>query len=297
MGLGEWAGLATAALWAISSLFYAKVRLGAWTLNFAKNAIGCAILGGQLVLVAWWTSTPILNASAETWSLMALSGLIGILIGDTFFFRCLQVLGPRRALMLATTTPLFAAALGWIFFGESIDVRRAGGIVLTLAGVGIVISDQRANIEAPGLYPGAVWVGALCGILGALCQAIGAAIAKQGMTDCDAATATFIRLLVASWLGFLLISQTRSIGRRDKQNSIRANLGALVPGAMLGTWLGIWFSQIAIKYSDIAVATTLMTTCPLFAIPLVRAIHKHPIRPLAIVGTLLAIAGVYFVAS
>ncbi len=297
MGLGEWAGLCTAALWAVSSLFYASVRLDAWTLNFAKNTIGAAILGVQLLIVAVVSGQSGWLASPTAWFYLGLSGFIGILIGDTFFFRSLQVLGPRRALMLATTAPLFASLIGWVFLDESLSSRRGFGIALTLLGVGLVISDQRAKVEAPGLYPGSLAAGTLCGVGGALCQAIGASISKLGMADCDPATASFIRLLIPSAIGFGLLVRTRS-GRRSIRSAIaKDNLRNIAPGAILGTWLGIWFSQVAIKYSHIAVATTLMTTCPLFAIPLVRVIHKHPIRVSALVGALVAIIGIYFVAS
>lgn len=297
MGLGEWAGLCTAALWAVSSMFYASVRLDAWTLNFAKNTIGCAILAAQLLILALVSGQFGWLASSTAWLYLGLSGFIGILIGDTFFFRSLQVLGPRRALMLATTAPLFATLIGWSVLGETISLRCGLGIALTLTGVGLVISDQRAKVEAPGLYPGTLWVGALCGLGGALCQAIGAMISKLGMADCDPATASFIRLLIPSVVGFVYLVQNRG-GRRAIHNAFsKSNLAGVAPGAILGTWLGIWFSQVAIKYSHIAVATTLMTTCPLFAIPLVRILYKHPIRWSALVGALVAIAGIYLVAS
>jgi uncharacterized membrane protein len=295
MGLGEWSALATAAIWATSSMIYGRIRLSAWTLNLAKNSVGCLILAVQLGIVAAYNGHGYLPVPARAWGWLGLSGLIGLLLGDTFFFRSLQILGPRRALMLTTATPLFGAALGWQAFGETFDWSRGLGIAVTLLGISLVIADQRAAAEAPGLYPGTLLAGTVFGLLGAICQAVGAAISKVGMNQCDPATATFIRLLVtiAGALAIVIAtSKTRATFRQIGQRSV---LQRVIPGAVLGTWLGIWLSQVAIKHSDLAIATTLMTTCPLFAIPLVRVLYKHPIHGRALLGAAIAVGGIYLV--
>ena len=78
------------------------------------------------------------------------------------------------------------------------------------------------------------------------------------------------------------------------QNKVRMenHLAMLVPAAMLGTWLGIWCSQIGFKYTSLAVATMLMSTGPLFAIPLVRFFDGHRISARAIWGTMVALLGI-----
>ena len=110
MGIGEWAALTSALLWTISSMLWGRIRLSALSLNLCKNIIGVVLVSMQLLLLIAFAGRPGLEAPLRSWCWLSLSGLVGIVIGDTFYFRCLQILGPRRALMLATTGPIFSAA-------------------------------------------------------------------------------------------------------------------------------------------------------------------------------------------
>jgi len=293
MGVGEWAALSAAMIWTVSSLLWGQIRLSAAILNFAKNGLGCGMLllhVGLLALVqtdaANWG-----NLTSTAW--LTLSALVGIAIGDTLFFRSLQILGPRLALVMATTAPLFGSAIGWLVFGEWLPWFAWLGVSLTLAGVLLVVTDRRSRAEAPGLFQGSVRAGVLFGLGGALCQALGGGLSKQAMQDCgelEAAairtTAAFIATLFYVLLRRELISAVRDALRPE-------NLKYIAPATALGTWLGIWLSQIAFKQAPLAIALTLMATSPLFAIPLVRYTFGHRISPIAIVGSLIAIVGVY----
>ena len=297
MGIGEWSALTAALLWTISSILWGQLRLSAMSINLAKNIVASLILIVQLVLVAAWFQTPLLNASPASMGWLAASGLIGIVAGDTLFFRSIQILGPRRALMVATTAPLFAAVLGWLLLNEYLSVLAFSGIILTVAGVVVVVMDRNASRESPGLLPGKNSAGILCGLAGAACQAVGGALAKKGMVDCNPDEATLIRILVsAACISLFLLFQKRllSVSREFLKPEV---LKILIPAAALGTWLGIWLSQIAYKHTEIAIATTLHSTCPLFAIPVVRFYYKIPISPRAILGTVAACVGIFLIVN
>ncbi len=103
MGTGELAALTAAALWAVSSLFYGRTPLSAWQINFGKNLLASVILSIHLAIATGLAGRPMFAADRNTWLLLAVSSLIGIVIGDTFYFRSLQILGPRRALIVAMT--------------------------------------------------------------------------------------------------------------------------------------------------------------------------------------------------
>ncbi len=239
--------------------------------------------------------------AVESWVWLSLSGLVGVVIGDTLYFRSLQILGPRRALIMATTGPIFSAALGWIFLRESLLFWGLMGVLMTVGGVIVVVADRKAINEAPGLMPGRIRVGVLTGIGGAVCQAVGGVFSKLGMRDsegleiCNALEATFIRLLIAAiaTTGFVILrKQFLSMARRVVE---KETIRPLLLATTLGTWLGIWFSQIAYNHSEIAVAQTLLSTCPLFAIPIVWYLHRHRVTSYSIVGTIIALVGIALV--
>ena len=140
MGLGETAALTAAALWAFSSVLYTRVRLPAWQINFVKIVLATFILAVQLTIVARVNGTAILAAPAWSWGWLALSGFIGLVIGDTCYFRCLQILGVRRCLVLTTTAPIFTAVLGWLFLREAL-------MPIAMAGIGATVVRRRDGRE------------------------------------------------------------------------------------------------------------------------------------------------------
>lgn len=241
----------------------------------------------------------VLQADWVAWGWLALSGLIGIIVGDTFYFRSLQILGPRRSLMVATTSPLFAILSGWLLLSESLLGFQLVGIALTIMGIMFVIGDKRGEQESLQLYPGAQSTGVWLGVAGAMCQGVGATVSKVGMevNDCSALEASMIRLLVAA-LGSIAIVLVRREGRQFAKKLFQWSLiKQLIPAAAIGTWLGIWLSQIAFKNTEVGIAQTLVSTSPLFAIPIVYFYQGHKTSAIAIVGTIVAIYGIWLTAN
>jgi len=297
MGIGEWAALGAAFLWTVSSLLWGKIHLSALGLNLSKNVVGSAILLIHLVVFGLLSGQAIFRADTTAWGWLGASALVGIVLGDTFYFRCIQIMGARQALMLATTAPLFAATLGWRYLHESISLWMIIGISMTVTGLIAVVAGRKRAIESPGLLPGSRYVGVLFGILAAVCQAIGAVFSKIGMESCDPLEATFIRLFVSLVITLAIVlgqGRIRIIyGRVSKPDVLKF----LIPATAVGTWLGIWLSQVAFKFSDVAVATTLQATSPLFAIPIVYFFLGLRTTLIAFLGTMLAIVGVYLVVT
>ncbi len=314
MGIGEWAGLCAALMWTLSSMLWGRINLTALNINLCKNVIGTVMILLHVVLMATILGQPAFSAPWQSWGWLSLSGIFGIVVGDTFYFRSLQILGPRRALMMATCSPIVSAILGWSVLGESLSYLAITGIALTVCGVFVVVADRRAAKEAPGIVPGTLSIGILTGSLGAICQAVGGVFSKKGMRSaegieiCNSAEATFIRIFVAAVVTTLIVwiyhryiaaessSQSHvpdSVSRKLILN--RSTVKILIPATALGTWLGIWLSQVAYNFSDVAVAQTLLATCPLFAIPVVWHFHKHKITAYSLIGTLIALFGIAMV--
>ena len=291
MGYGAVAAAAAAFCWACSSVIYGRTRLNAWTINFAKNLFGLGFV--SLHLAVWWfLKDGLMTFSSQAWIYLAISGIVGIAIGDTFYFRSLQILGPRRSLVVATTAPIFGAIIGWWMLDEYVPWWSLVGIMIAISGIATVVLDKRGRQESPGHFPGSEWAGVACGLIAAICQASGGAISKLAMQECGALEATFVRLLTAVLFGCLFLPFLKRFKLDVHQLFRVTNLRLLLPAAALGTWLGIWCSQIGFYYASVAIATMFMSTSPLFAIPLVRYFDGHRISAQAIWGTLIAVIGI-----
>jgi drug/metabolite transporter (DMT)-like permease len=301
MGTGELAGLSAAALWACASVFYGRTRLSAWQINFGKNFIAAVILCLHLAIVTGLAGQSMFAADRNTWLLLSVSSIVGIIIGDTFYFRSLQILGPQRALIVSMTSPVFATVVGWVVLKESLSLLSLTGIATTLAGVAVVISERGAASEIPGHFPGTLSRGIAMGLLAAICNAGGGTFNRLGThgseswnaSGCDPLEATVIRVCIASALSIVAAVVTGTLMSTARQSFAPSALRNYLPAVICGPWLGIWMSQIAYKNSFLAVTLTLTCTTPLFVMPILRIMYGTRITLRGILGALMALAGVY----
>ena len=292
MDIGEGAALIAAFLWTCSSMIWGLLQLPAFTLNACKNCIGLALFAIQIAIVSLFFGME-LSADLHAWGWLTLSGLVGIVIGDTLYFRSLQILGPRRAMVMACLAPFFAALLGLIFLQQTMGYLVILGVALTMAGVIVVVLDRKAKQEEPGLMPGRMQAGIACGVLAAACQALGGYFSAKGMVACDPLEAAAIRLLAAALATTLWLLSRQKYRQAFMQTVKIEHFRYLIPATAMGTWLGIWFCQMAYKNDDLAIAQTLLSTCPLFAIPVMWILHRHRVNRLAFFGTAVAIFGIW----
>jgi len=110
-----------------------------------------------------------------------------------------------------------------------------------------------------------------------------------GVSPLDTA---LIRVLAG--LGGMIVI-TGVLGRLGAWGRVLARprlLGSIAGAAFVGTYCGMWLSQIAINQaSSTAVASTLLATSPIFALPLGRWLNAERITARALGGTVLAVGG------
>lgn len=297
MQTSEVAALCSALLWTFSAMLWGDIKLSALALNTCKNCVGFLFLVVHWLVLGTVTGNFQFTTSFAAWSWVGLSGVAGLVIGDTLYFRSLQILGARRSFIIACFSPLFAALLGFQFLDQQLGWTVMLGISLTMAGIIAVVADKRGDVEAPGLVPGKFIAGVACGIGGAFCQALGGMFSSLGLQNCDPLEATVIRLLIAA-----VITLTMFLCQPKHRSAFvsqfrRRDLKKLLLATTLGTWLGIWMCQVAYSGDNLAIAQTLLSTCPLFAIPVVWIIHGHKSTWLALLSTLVALLGIWLTVS
>ena len=72
-------------------------------------------------------------------ALIAVSGLIGIFVGDVALFTAMARIGPRRTGMLFTLNAPMAAIGGAIFFEERLSISSFTGSALILFGITLAV--------------------------------------------------------------------------------------------------------------------------------------------------------------
>lgn len=264
-------------------------------MNFSKIVIATVLIFVQLVVLSRYYGTPLFSATSSSWNWLALSGVIGLVIGDTCYFRSLQILGAKRCLVIQTSAPVFTAILGWIFLGEVLLWESCLGIVLTVAGIAIVVADRSGQSDEPGLFPGSLMAGVNFGMGAAICQAIGAVLSRHALQDCEPLEATFVRLSVAAVCALAIVVWNRQLFSTIKQVAQPEVLKRFLPAILCGTWIGLWFSQIAFNETNAAAAQTLLSTSPLFAIPMIWFWFGQRATQRVLIGSIIAVAGIFLI--
>ena len=288
---GELAALGTAVCWAVGSNLFtgAGRQMGAVVLNRLRILVAALLLAITLWAVKgspwpWW-------ASGEQIALLAVSGLIGFVFGDTWYFRALVILGAGRAALIGSLAPLFTAAIAWAVLGERLGPTAWLGMALTLGGVAWVMLERQTHEHAS--RHGRVMTGIAAGLLAALGQAGGFVISKLALrTGIDPLSATTIRIaaaVVAIWgLAALQRQVTSTVGAlRDRRAA-----SFMASGAFFGSFLGVALSLAALEFIEAGVAAAIMAVYPILALAISARFHGEPLTARSLVGALVATAGV-----
>ncbi len=305
--IGPAAGVATSLLWTTTSLFFTAAgrRIGPTTVNGTRIALAIVLLGltHRLLSGVWLPDAP-----ARAVLLLAASGVVGLTIGDQALFTSFLHVGPRVAMLLMTTAPLFAALFGYIALGEVLAGGAWVGMAMVIGGVAwVVLERPPARQAAAGDFPARRGLGLTLATLAAACQAGGLLLSKQGMGHgwlpadqrLDPQTATLIRMVfagagIAPVLVFHGLRQRRRAARGvhpHRSGSRRAGFLFAAAGAVVGPFLGVWMSLVASDRAPLGIAQTLCSLPPIFILPFAATIHKEHIGLRAIGGAVIAVAG------
>ncbi|GAB4531784.1 MAG: DMT family transporter [Pleurocapsa sp.] len=290
--IGEIAALSAASLWAAASVVYSRLglKIPPLQLNFYKGIVAIAFILITLII----QQASFAGVSLATVVLLALSGVVGIGLGDTAYFAALNTIGARRTLLLETASPPIGALLALIFLKEQLTVNAWCGILLTLIGIVTVIGDRTPSIT--GNSTSIPVLGIIWAILAAIAQACGAVISRFALLQSDISPleSTLIRLLAGTAIALILVIFASPLNAtQPKLNwrlSPRVFMGIAI-AAFGSTYLGIWLQQTSLKFAPTGIAQTLLATSPLFVLPLV-AIMGEKITIRAILGVLIAVAGI-----
>jgi len=293
--LGEASCLAAAALWAVAVELF-RAPIGTWgptAVNLAKCVLGTAMLAVTVVAVG--DLGHLLAAPAGAVVALALSGVVGLTVGDTALFVAVTRIGVHRTLLLQTLAPVFAAAIAAATTGEWPNRGQLLGGLVILVGVALVIGPPRGGHAAPA-DRAAVPVGLAMGLLAALGQGAGVVLSRVGMAEVPVTPATLVRLAAGAACLILVAACRRQLLALVRLAQDPAARRQVVPATVLGTYLAMILMMLGVGLTPAAVAAVLLGTTPVFSLVLVAALHRRLPSALEIVGTLLAVVGVALLA-
>jgi len=292
ISFGEIAAILTAVCWTFTAIFFALAgqEVGSVVVNRIRLLLAVMLLGGTHWLLL---SSPLPQAGPERWFWLGISGVIGLAVADAFLFQSYLWIGPRLGMLLMSAAPVLAALLAWLFLGETLGWQQILGILLTVGGIAWVVLEKNGATPQLGRNPNFAW-GILFGVGAATGQAIGLITAKKGLGgDFSPLSGNLIRMIsAASVMWAITIFQGKALYSLRRAVSSRRLVRNILGGSFFGPFVGVWLSLVAVQLTQIGVASTLMALAPIFLLPVGAVVFKEKITLPAIVGTLVAVAGV-----
>lgn len=287
--LGHLFALLTAGCWAQNSIVYAAAgkRVGSQTVTHIRLWIALPIIF-MVNFIFTGTVFPA-GLSGTTYLLMGISGFLGFCVADLFIFYAFVEIGPRETLVVLTLSPIFSTVISWIFLKELLSPLQIIGILATVGGViWVVLVEKKGRKKREKNER----LGLLFAFLGAVSQACGMVLARQGLeSNIHPVSANLLRIC-AGVIGLAVFTLLRGSFISDfRKMKDRRALLLLTSGAVIGPVIGIILTMYALTLAPVGIVTAIMQTSPVILLPVDKFVFKMKIPLGAVGGTVLAIGG------
>ncbi len=286
--LGELSALGAAILWSISPFVFTTIvqSIGSFQLNLWR-----LFLAGLFLMITFLVFKINFSINAIQIFYLSVSGLIGLVFGDTYLFKSFREIGPRYTMIIMSSNPILGAILAYFVFSEKIQPIGVLGMIITIAGIIIVINQQSdKEISAFKITK----KGIVYGFFAALGQAVGLIFTKAAFYEgeINPLLATFFRI-ESSFVILLIIGFFYQ--KFNKENlafvANKKTISLLVLGSLIGPYLGITLSYIAVVNIPVGIASTIMSFQPILMLPISKLYFKEKLSVQSIFGAILAVSG------
>ncbi len=287
---GILAALSSALAWTLITLLARTLatRVPSLSLNIVRSAAGSLLLIPAALVAGDVRGLHGLTAGA--WLSIVVSVLVALGVGDTAYLESAKALGLARAVTISTAGyPLVAGALAIWWFGERLTPAAALGSAMTLGGLVLMVSEQRAGPAATAADVEIRQRGLALAAVAALSWGVGAALMKPPLREIDPLTIQAIRMPLTTlvlWATPWARGTARGLWAHGRALAPAVlALGALTALSAVGYLLGL-------KYAGVTLGTVVSSASPLFALPIGLLVLGERVTWRAATGAGLTVAGI-----
>jgi DME family drug/metabolite transporter len=295
MMIGELAALGAAISWTISAMLYGKAlqQTKPISANIVRLSCTSAVLLIILAVAAGFGALPTLRLDIA--ALAAISGIVGLGLGDTLYMVSLKLIGVARAVPITCTYPLFNLLWAVFFIGEKVTLPLVLGVVIIFLGIWL-LSHEKENSDVRGqnkvLFKG---------VAAALATAVlwSVSIAMMGIAVKETPSlndALIINTIRTAAIAALLLALSPIIDRqRNFLKMKRRTVATLIIGGIVALGLG-WFF---LAYSFIGIpesqAVPISSTTPLFSTLVAVVLLREKVTARNVLGSVIVVIGIFLV--
>lgn len=296
---GETMALLAAFIFSWTSLFFTSAgqRLGTILVNLLRLPLGmtCLALSHLVLTGRLWPDN--LALADQVW--IGLSGIVGLAIGDSALFKSFTLVGPRRAMTLMALAPVFTVVVAWSLLGEHLNTWAVLGILVVIGGVMLAtLGQDKGTGRFDGLPPKVLRTGLLLALIASAGQGLGSVFAKVGMTGStagsegvDALSATLVRITWATVAYWVFVVPRQHLPTLFSKLKDRKGTLAMLVAILLGPFISVWISLVAIKHTEAGIAQVLLGFVPIFVVVPAWLVYKDRPSPLRLLGIAVAVGG------
>lgn len=279
--IGIFAALASAASWALGTVIFEKVgRVVPYAgITFLKGTFSILLMALLVGLIGRPTTIDL-----RDFVILALSGVIGISIGDSLFFRSLQDLGAKVQVLYFMLGQIVTMFLSFLLLGDMLTLWEYIGAFILLCGIIVVTwgkQEDRPNKKR----------GIIGGFISILCFSVSSIMVKISIADIDVVTATFYRMVFGTVSVFFVGLTSKKIVSWIVPLKDFKVLGLFLFNVLVITLGGFLLSMLAIKEISVSLASVLSTTEPIFVLIFAYFVNKELATKQELVGAMIAILG------
>ena len=227
----------------------------------------------------------------------ALAGVVGIYMGRRMLFEAVHVLGPARASVLHTASPVVTLIAAWFLVGERLGLYEM--LLIGLVMIGLLTVQLQHSRASPALADDRVAFrrAMLLSVLTVVGFGVGNAIRGMAIRDWNEAALGAVlgsaaALLCQLTTGNSIASILDGLRKGDKTAS------ALYVASGVATVSGSIFGTIAMHHVEIAIATVVTYTTPLvvFPISILLLKNREQLTVRTAIGALVVLIGILMLA-
>ncbi len=321
MFIGETIALGVAVSWTATALFaeVASKRMGSLPLNTLRMTMSLMLLAVTLWLLL---GVPYPRfADGDTWLWLALSGVVGYVIGDYCLMQGYIYIGSRFGQLFMTLSAPTAAITGYLLLGEKMSWLAIVGMAVTLSGIALSIlskgvkgSERTIALSLPAK---GIFFAAMAGI----CQGFGLVLSKMGLEYYGNAvsaagvdptmapdgallpvplqfsipfSATMIRATIGLAGFFVLLVIFNKDWKQKLSHAAhdRKAMWCLLGATVFGPFVGVSASLLATQYTSTGIAQTLFALTPVLIIAPAAWLFHQKVTAREVIGAVISVVGV-----
>jgi len=211
------------------------------------------------------------DLNLPTTSLLVLSGLIGLCVGDIFLFRAFVTLGAGRSLVLYSFQPLMVGVYGYFFLNQIFTLNQTLSVVCMIICIFIFMLERNRMTGSWDLRS-FIWA-----FLGITLDALGIMLTRSAY-EMNPALETYqvnvVRCLGAV-AGFILISPKSYLAvARDIKVMVARDRLLVFSSSFIGCFVSLTMYLAALKYAHVGTLTAIAITGPIW-VSLLECVYQR----------------------